>query len=130
MEEKIFSNELVTKINLLDFTLEELRNYIITIGEKPFRAKQIFKWIHQKGVTDFNEMADLSKDLRGALESRCIIKAPEVIFEEHSKDGTRKWVINVGENDQVELVLIPEKGRSTLCISSQVGCAVDCSFCA
>ena len=130
MEEKIFSNELVTKINLLDFTLEELRNYIITIGEKPFRAKQIFKWIHQKGVTDFNEMADLSKDLRGALDSRCIIKAPEVIFEEHSKDGTRKWVINVGENDQVELVLIPEKGRSTLCISSQVGCAVDCSFCA
>ena len=130
MEETIFNNELVTKINLLDFTLEELRNYIITIGEKPFRAKQIFKWVHQKGVTDFNEMADLSKDLRGALESRCIIKAPEVIFEEHSKDGTRKWVINVGENDQVELVLIPEKGRSTLCISSQVGCAVDCSFCA
>ena len=118
------------RINLLNLTLTELEEYLMTIGEPKFRAKQIFKWIHQRGIDDFKCMTDLSKDLRNALELRCTVKAPKIIFEEFSKDGTRKWVVNVGLKDSVELVLIPEGNRLTLCISSQVGCAVDCSFCA
>ena len=127
---KISKQNLKDRINLLNLTLTELEEYLMTIGEPKFRAKQIFKWIHQRGIDDFKYMTDLSKDLRNVLESRCTVKAPEIIFEEFSKDGTRKWVVNVGLKDSIELVLIPDGNRLTLCISSQVGCAVDCSFCA
>ena len=111
-------------------TKRELEDYFISIEEKPFRATQIIKWIHQRGISDISEMTDLSKDLREKLKQKCEIRFPEVVYEKLSKDGTKKWVIKVGEKDLIEMVLIPEKNRATLCVSSQVGCAVDCSFCA
>jgi 23S rRNA (adenine2503-C2)-methyltransferase len=118
------------KINLMGLSRRELEDFFVSIEEKPFRATQIIKWIHQRGVSDVSQMTDLSKVLRQKLEETCEIKVPEVLYEKSSKDGTKKWVIKVGEKDLVEMVLIPEKNRATLCVSSQVGCAVDCSFCA
>ena len=118
------------KINLLGFSKKDLEKFFISIEEKPFRAKQIIKWVHQRGVSNFSEMTDISKDLRTKLETVCVVEAPEVIYEKTSQDGTKKWVISVGNNDLIEMVLIPENNRATLCVSSQVGCAVDCSFCA
>ena len=109
---------------------KELEKFFVSIDEKPFRAKQIIKWVHQRGVSSFSEMTDISKDLRTKLETVCVVEAPEVIYEKTSQDGTKKWVISVGNNDLIEMVLIPENNRATLCVSSQVGCAVDCSFCA
>ena len=109
---------------------KELEDFFISIGEKPFRATQIIKWIHQRGVSDISQMTDLSKVLRQRLEETCEIKVPKVLYEKLSKDGTKKWAIKVGEKDLIEMVLIPENNRATLCVSSQVGCAVDCSFCA
>tara|TARA_B100001540_G_C15783491_1_gene632086 strand:- start:796 stop:1920 length:1125 start_codon:yes stop_codon:yes gene_type:complete len=117
-------------INLLGLSQKNLEDFFKTIEEKPFRAVQVMKWIHQRGISDFSKMTDLSKDLRKKLEKHCVISAPEVVYEKTSKDGTRKWVISVGNKDLIEMVLIPEKNRATLCVSSQVGCAVDCSFCA
>ncbi len=117
-------------INLLGLNQKSLEDFFVSIEEKPFRAVQVMKWIHQRGISDFSQMTDLSKDLREKLERHCVINAPEVIYEKTSKDGTRKWVISVGNKDLIEMVLIPEKNRATLCVSSQVGCAVDCSFCA
>ena len=117
-------------INLLGLSQKNLEDFFTTIEEKPFRAVQVMKWIHQRGISDFSKMTDLSKDLRKKLEKHCVISAPEVVYEKTSKDGTRKWVISVGNKDLIEMVLIPEKNRATLCVSSQVGCAVDCSFCA
>ena len=117
-------------INLLGCSQKKLEEFFVSINEKPFRAVQVMKWIHQRGVSDFSQMTDLSKDLRLKLEKNCIVSAPEVIYEKTSEDGTRKWVISVGNKDLIEMVLIPEKNRATLCVSSQVGCAVDCSFCA
>ena len=117
-------------INLLGLSQKNLEDFFTTIEEKPFRAVQVMKWIHQRGISDFSKMTDLSKDLRTKLEKHCVISAPEVLYEKTSKDGTRKWVISVGNKDLIEMVLIPEKNRATLCVSSQVGCAVDCSFCA
>ena len=117
-------------VNLLGLNQKNLEEFFVSIEEKPFRAVQLMKWIHQRGISDFSQMTDLSKSLRRKLENNCVVKAPEVIFEKTSKDGTRKWVISVGDKDLIEMVLIPEKNRATLCVSSQVGCAVDCSFCA
>mgnify|MGYP001318108520 FL=1 len=117
-------------INLLGLNQKKLEDFFISIEEKPFRAVQVLKWIHQRGISDFSQMTDLSKDLRAKLENSCVVEAPEVIYEKTSKDGTRKWVVSVGDKDLIEMVLIPEKNRATLCVSSQVGCAVDCSFCA
>ena len=119
-----------SKINLLGLSHQELTDFFISIDEKPFRATQIIKWVHQRGISDISEMTDLSKSLREKLLADCEIKAPQVIYENLSKDGTKKWVIKAGEKDLIEMVLIPEKNRATLCVSSQVGCAVDCSFCA
>jgi len=119
-----------TKINLLSLSKQELADFFVSIGEKPFRATQIIKWIHQRGVSDISLMTDLSKDLREKLLKECEIRAPEIEREELSEDGTKKWIIKVGEKDLIEMVLIPENNRSTLCVSSQAGCAVDCSFCA
>ena len=118
------------EINLLGLNQKKLEDFFISIDEKPFRAVQVLKWIHQRGISDFSQMTDLSKDLRTKLENSCVVEAPEVIYEKTSKDGTRKWVVSVGDKDLIEMVLIPEKNRATLCVSSQVGCAVDCSFCA
>ena len=118
------------KINLLGMTLKEIEDFFASIYQKPFRAKQLIKWIHQRGVSDFNLMTDFSKELRVLLADRCEIRPPKVSYEKISIDGTKKWIIDVGENDSVEMVLIPEGDRSTLCVSSQVGCAINCSFCA
>jgi 23S rRNA (adenine2503-C2)-methyltransferase len=118
------------KINLLGMTLKEIEDFFASIYQKPFRAKQLIKWVHQRGVSDFNLMTDFSKELRVLLADRCEIRPPKVSYEKISIDGTKKWIIDVGENDSVEMVLIPEGDRSTLCVSSQVGCAINCSFCA
>ena len=117
-------------VNLLGLNQKSLEEFFVSIEERPFRAIQVMKWIHQRGISDFSQMTDLSKELREKLENNCVVKAPEVIYEKTSEDGTRKWVISMGNKDRIEMVLIPEKNRATLCVSSQVGCAVDCSFCA
>ena len=125
---KTVSNQ--ESVNLLGLNQKNLEEFFVSIEERPFRAVQVMKWIHQRGISDFSQMTDLSKELREKLENNCVVKAPEVIYEKTSEDGTRKWVIGVGNKDLIEMVLIPEKNRATLCVSSQVGCAVDCSFCA
>ena len=125
---KTVSNQ--ESVNLLGLNQKNLEEFFASIEERPFRAIQVMKWIHQRGISDFSQMTDLSKELREKLENNCVVKAPEVIYEKTSEDGTRKWVISVGNKDLIEMVLIPEKNRATLCVSSQVGCAVDCSFCA
>ena len=125
---KTVSNQ--ESVNLLGLNQKNLEEFFVSIEERPFRAVQVMKWIHQRGISDFSQMTDLSKELREKLENNCVVKAPEVIYEKTSEDGTRKWVVSVGDKDLIEMVLIPEKNRATLCVSSQVGCAVDCSFCA
>lgn len=117
-------------INLLDFDSAALGRYFAGIGEREFRAQQIIKWVHQLGVTDFSEMTNLSKVLRERLESDTEIRAPEIESEQNSIDGTRKWMMRVDNGNCVETVFIPEGERGTLCVSSQVGCPLNCSFCA
>lgn len=119
----------VTKTNLLGMTREQMEAFFLAIGEKKFRAQQVIKWIHQIGVDDFEQMTNVSKALRQKLAEIAEIRGPEVIHREYSADGTRKWVMRVGENSMVETVLIPDGDRKTLCVSSQVGCSLDCSFC-
>lgn len=116
--------------NLLDLDRQSMEAYFATIGEKPFRASQVLKWIYQHGVTDFSEMTTLSKALREKLSDIARITLPKVISEQISEDGTRKWLLGLDNNNSIETVFIPEKDRGTLCVSSQVGCALDCSFCA
>ena len=123
------SSLVAPKVNLLGMTRAQLEEFFVSIGEKKFRATQIIKWIHQLGVDNFEEMSNVSKALRAKLERVAEIRPPEVVFKEFSTDGTRKWVLKVGENSMVETVLIPDGDRKTLCVSSQVGCALDCSFC-
>lgn len=123
------SSPALPKVNLLGMTRAQLEEFFVSIGEKKFRATQIIKWIHQLGVDNFEEMSNVSKALRAKLERVAEIRPPEVVFKEFSTDGTRKWVLKVGENSMVETVLIPDGDRKTLCVSSQVGCALDCSFC-
>jgi 23S rRNA (adenine2503-C2)-methyltransferase len=119
-----------SKINLLGMTRTQMEDFFVSIGEKKFRAAQVVKWIHQLGVDNFEEMSNVSKALRAKLAEIAEIRPPEVIYKEFSNDGTRKWVLKVGDNSMVETVLIPAEGdRKTLCVSSQVGCALDCSFC-
>jgi 23S rRNA (adenine2503-C2)-methyltransferase len=115
--------------NLLDFDKKGLEAYFSKIGEKPFRAKQLLKWLYQAGVTDFDEMTDLSKSLRTYLKEHCMINFPEIVFEKVATDGTVKWVLKMACGNRVETVFIPEEKRGTLCVSSQVGCALACSFC-
>ena len=115
--------------NLLDLDAHALSAYLTAMGEKPFRARQLMRWIYKDGESDFAAMTDIAAVLRGKLaQSACII-APEVLREELSDDGTRKWLLNVGTGNAVEAVYIPEENRGTLCISTQAGCALDCSFC-
>ena len=117
------------KTNLLDFTLAGLTEWFAAIGEKPFRAKQVFRWIHQRGVADFAAMTDLAKSLREKLEASAEVRAPAILSEHRSADGTVKWLFDVGIGNGIETVFIPEEDRGTLCVSSQVGCALDCKFC-
>jgi 23S rRNA (adenine2503-C2)-methyltransferase len=118
-----------SRINLLGMTREQMEDFFVSIGEKKFRAQQVIKWIHQLGVDDFEKMTNVSKVLRQKLAEIAEIRAPEVVHREYSADGTRKWVLKVGDNSMVETVLIPDGDRKTLCVSSQVGCSLDCSFC-
>ncbi len=118
------------KTNLLGFAKARLEAYFAEQGEKPFRARQVLQWIHQRGVTDFDLMTDLSKRLRTSLKLHAEVDVPTAISEKRSTDGTIKWLFESGFGQAVETVFIPEAGRGTLCISSQVGCALDCAFCA
>lgn len=115
--------------NLLDFDLEGLAVFCERLGEKRFRATQLFRWIHQKGATNFDEMTDLAKSLREKIKGCCSVTPLAVISQHESQDGTIKWVFDVGAGNAVEAVFIPETDRGTLCVSSQAGCAVGCRFC-
>ncbi|MDC9728263.1 MAG: 23S rRNA (adenine(2503)-C(2))-methyltransferase RlmN [Methyloprofundus sp.] len=117
------------KINLLNFDRKGLQAFFAEMGEKPFRATQMIKWIYQEGEWDFDQMTNISKPLRAYLKENCCIIAPEIILEQVASDGTRKWVIEMGGGNKVEAVYIPEDNRATLCVSSQVGCALACTFC-
>lgn len=117
------------KVNLLGLSRAKMEQFFVDIGEKPFRAQQILKWIHHAGVTDFEAMTNLGKALRTRLAEVAEIRPPEVVSQKDSADGTRKWAIKVGGGGLVETVLIPDGERGTLCVSSQVGCSLDCSFC-
>ncbi|RLR17449.1 bifunctional tRNA (adenosine(37)-C2)-methyltransferase TrmG/ribosomal RNA large subunit methyltransferase RlmN [Sodalis-like symbiont of Bactericera trigonica] len=116
------------KLNLLDLNRQQLREFFSSMGEKPFRADQVMKWIYHYCCDDFDQMTDINKHLRARLKARAEIRAPEVAEEQRSADGTIKWAIKVGDQ-QVETVYIPEDDRATLCVSSQVGCALQCTFC-
>ena len=126
---------MTAKTNLLDFTLPALTEWFAAQGEKAFRAKQVFQWIHQRGVDEFDAMTDLAKSLREKLREVAEVRPPAVLSEHRSADGTVKWLFDVGraagsdQSNGVETVFIPEEDRGTLCVSSQVGCALDCKFC-
>ena len=121
--------EAAARVNLLDFDAAGLKAWCESIGEKPFRARQLTRWVHRHLVCDFNEMTDLAKTFRAKLLKLAEIRPPEVIHEKKSSDGTRKWLFAVGNGNAVEAVFIPEDDRGTLCISSQAGCAMGCLFC-
>lgn len=116
-------------INLLDLDPNQSLAWCAELGEKPFRAKQLQRWIHQYGASQFDSMTDLAKSLREKLATRAEIVAPKAISDHTSTDGTRKWLVDVGQGNAVETVFIPEENRGTLCISTQAGCAVNCRFC-
>ncbi|MCZ6657148.1 MAG: 23S rRNA (adenine(2503)-C(2))-methyltransferase RlmN [Gammaproteobacteria bacterium] len=116
--------------NLFDYDREGLEAYFVDAGHKPFRARQVMKWIFHRNQLDFDAMTDLSRDLRAWLREDANLALPEIVERFESTDGTIKWLVRVGNGNSVETVLIPERGRNTLCVSSQVGCVLDCSFCA
>ena len=118
------------RVNLLGHSESALVEFFAGLGEKPFRARQVLQWMHQRNIDTFAEMTDLSEDLRAQLAEIATIRLPEPISEQTSTDGTMKWLFESGAGQAVESVFIPEPGRGTLCISSQVGCALDCAFCA
>jgi 23S rRNA (adenine2503-C2)-methyltransferase len=117
------------KTNLLQFDRQGLEGYFESLGEKSFRATQVLQWMHQFGVTDFSQMLNLSKALREKLSHEAEIIAPEIAYTQKSQDGTRKWVLKLSDGNAIEAVFIPEDDRGTLCVSSQVGCALNCTFC-
>jgi 23S rRNA (adenine2503-C2)-methyltransferase len=116
-------------VNLLGLDARRLQDFCAGLGEKPFRAKQLLRWIHQAGVDGFEAMTDMSKGLRETLTREAVIAAPRVLRDTTAADGTRKWLLDVGTGNAIETVFIPEEERGTLCISSQAGCALECSFC-
>ncbi|RDE86950.1 bifunctional tRNA (adenosine(37)-C2)-methyltransferase TrmG/ribosomal RNA large subunit methyltransferase RlmN [Aggregatibacter aphrophilus] len=122
------SADVAKKVNLMNLTRAQMREFFAELGEKPFRADQLVKWIYHFGEDNFDNMTNLNKKLREKLKSVAEIKAPEVAVEQRSADGTIKWAMQVGDQ-QVETVYIPEADRATLCVSSQVGCALACTFC-
>jgi 23S rRNA (adenine2503-C2)-methyltransferase len=125
--------DLATRTNLLGLSPAELEAFVVGLGEKPFRARQLLTWIYKRRVGDFEAMTDLSREFRARLAAVAEVRAPTIASEQASADGTRKWLLVAGESggrpQAIETVFIPEPGRGTLCISSQVGCALDCSFC-
>ena len=120
----------VERTNLLDLDREGLRAFFADLGERPFRADQVLKWIHHHGVTDFDAMTNIAKPLRARLAEVAEIRPPEMLTCRDSVDGTRKWLFRLDGGNSIECVFIPEDDRNTLCVSTQVGCALDCSFCA
>jgi 23S rRNA (adenine2503-C2)-methyltransferase len=117
------------QFNLLDYDRKGLAAFFVALGEKPFRATQILKWLYQEGVEDFDLMTDLSKSLRSYLNEHCYLATPEIVIEQIASDGTRKWALQTSCGNRIETVFIPEEGRGTLCVSSQIGCALACTFC-
>lgn len=120
----------VQKTNLMGMPIAKVENFFAEFGEERFRASQTLQWIHQKGILDFESMTNFSKSLRRKLTSIAEVRPPDIVNCEESTDGTRKWLIQLNGGNCVEAVFIPERGRGTLCVSSQIGCALDCSFCA
>jgi 23S rRNA (adenine2503-C2)-methyltransferase len=118
-----------TKTNLLGLNRAGLEAFVAGMGEKPFRARQLMKWMYRRATGDIESMTDLGKDFRQRLATLAEIRAPEVILDQRSADGTRKWLLRLESGQGIEMVFIPEPGRGTLCISSQVGCTMDCTFC-
>jgi 23S rRNA (adenine2503-C2)-methyltransferase len=116
-------------VNLLDFDAAGLTAFFAGIGEKPFRAKQVLRWMHRFGQSDFDAMTDIAKSLREKLKAMASVTPPAIVSDKLSDDGTRKFLFDVGGSNAVETVFIPEDDRGTLCISTQAGCALDCSFC-
>ncbi len=116
-------------INLLGLDAPALTQLVGQWGGKPFRARQLQKWVHQRGTSQFDDMTDLARDFRAQLAQSCIVQAPKVLTQHRSADGTRKWLFDVGQGNAIESVFIPEDDRGTLCISSQAGCNVACRFC-
>ncbi len=125
----IVSDAVPARVNLLGMPRARLEEFMVALGEKPWRAQQLFKWIYHQGVDDFARMTDIGRALRERLAACAEVRPPAVAEEHVSADGTRKWLIRVDGGGSVETVFIPEQGRGTLCVSSQVGCALDCSFC-
>ena len=119
----------MNKTDLTDFTLSQLTAFVESLGLKPYRGRQIFDWLYRPQITDFSQMTDLTKDLRETLETRASFDWPDIADIERSKDGTVKYGFKLKDNTYIESVLIPEDGRNTLCVSSQVGCAMGCEFC-
>ncbi|WP_126444662.1 23S rRNA (adenine(2503)-C(2))-methyltransferase RlmN [Sulfuricystis multivorans] len=115
--------------NLLDFDIDGLTAWFAQLGEKPFRARQVLSWMHRFGVDDFGQMTDVAKSLRAKLTETAEIRGPVPVRDSMAADGTRKWLLDVGQGNAVETVFIPEAGRGTLCVSTQVGCALECAFC-
>jgi len=126
----VLASASTAKTNIFDFDRASLERFFEEeLGEKKFRAHQVMKWIHHRYVTDFAEMTDLGKVLRAKLEERAVVHAPQLIFDKESTDGTHKWLLGMDPKNAIETVYIPDKGRGTLCVSSQVGCALNCQFC-
>ncbi len=116
-------------LNLLGFDADGMAALMVELGEKPFRGKQLLKWIHQRFEPDFGNMTDIAKSFRDKLAERAVVQAPGLLAEQIASDGTHKWLLDVGAANGIETVFIPEDDRGTLCVSSQVGCALDCTFC-
>src|SRR6186713_1875352 len=119
----------IAKTNLLGLSKPELEAYVAELGSKPFRARQLMNWMYKRGEGDITAMTDLAKDFRAELVLRAEVAVPEIVKTQIASDGTRKWLLSGGNGQAFEMVYIPEEDRGTLCISSQVGCALDCSFC-
>jgi len=119
-----------TKINLLDLDLKGFEALLVDLGQKPFHGRNLFKWVHKHGILDFEAMTDLSKALRAKLAEATEIRLPHIVHEHLSAEGTRKWVMELADGQRIETVYIPDGQRSTVCVSSQAGCALNCAFCA
>ena len=117
------------RTNLLGLTRAGLEAFVVEMGEKPFRARQLFKWMYRRAAGDFEAMTDLGKDFRRRLAAIAEIRTPDIHLSQVSADGTRKWLLKLESGQAIEMVFIPEPGRGTLCISSQVGCTLTCRFC-
>jgi 23S rRNA (adenine2503-C2)-methyltransferase len=117
------------KVNLLGLSPQKMKDFFVELGEKPFRAQQLLKWIHQVGIEDFDDMTNVSKPMREKLKQVACVEYPEIVYHDTSKDGTQKWVMRMPGGSSIETVYIPEGERGTLCVSSQIGCSLDCSFC-